>query len=115
MLVRKGHFADSYLGMKLHTEKSGVKHHEMGVIFWGIKYGLSANFGIDSVSASRRIEGFVLNFDISLERLFIGFTERGFFMKAKWGLQHRCVGRRQDKWLFFCLQIKLLYSVTSQL
>ena len=104
LLVHISHFADGYLGMKLHTEKSGVKHHEKGVIFLGYKiwkkYGLNVKFGIDSVGASRRIEGSRLNFSIPLERLFIRFTERGFFMKAKWGSPNRVVGRRQDKWLF---------------
>lgn len=104
LLVHISHFADRYLGMKLHTEKSGVKHHEKGVIFLGYKiwkkYGLNVKFGIDSVGASRRIEGSRLNFTIPLERLFTRFTERGFFMKAKWGSSDRMVGRRQDKWLF---------------
>ena len=104
LLVHISHFADSYLGMKLHTEKSGVKHHEKGVIFLGYKiwkkYGLNVKFGIDSVGTSRRIEGSRLNFSIPLERLFTRFTERGFFMKAKWGSPDRVVGRRQDKWLF---------------
>ena len=104
LLVHISHFVDSYLGMKLHTEKSGVKHHEKGVIFLGYKiwkkYGLNVKFGIDSVGASRRIEGSRLNFSIPLERLFTRFTERGFFMKAKWGSSNRVVARRQDKWLF---------------
>jgi hypothetical protein len=90
--------------MKLHTEKSGVKHHEKGVIFLGYKiwkkYGFNVKFGIDSVGAARRIENSRLNFSIPLERLFTRFTERGFFMKAKWGAPNRMVGRRQDKWLF---------------
>jgi hypothetical protein len=87
LLVHISHFADSYLGMKLHTEKSGVIRHEKSVIFLGYKiwkkYGLNVKFGIASVGASRWIEGFVLNFSTPLERLFIKFTERSFFMKAK--------------------------------
>merc|ERR1711862_263100 len=75
-----------------------------GVIFLGYKiwkkYGLNVKFGIDSVGASRRIEGSRLNFSVPLERLFTRFAERGFFMKAKWGSPDRMVGRRQDKWLF---------------
>ena len=104
LLIHISHFADLYLGMKLHTEKSGVKHHEKGVIFLGYKiwkkYGLNVKFGIDSVGASRRIEGSRLNFSIPLEPLFTRYAERGFFMKAKWGSPDRMVGRRQDKWLF---------------
>lgn len=104
LLVHISHFADRFLGMKLHTEKSGVKHHEKGVVFLGYKiwkkYGLNVKFGIDSVGALRRIEGSRLNFSIPLERLFTRYAERGFFMKAKWGAPNRMVGRRQNKWLF---------------
>ena len=104
LLICISHFTDLYLGMKLHSEKSGVKHHEKGVLFLGYKiwkkYGLNVKFGIDSVGATRRIEGSRLNFSVPLDKLFSRFTERGFFMKAKWGLKNRMVGRRQDKWLF---------------
>ncbi|NNE32679.1 MAG: hypothetical protein HKN40_09940 [Winogradskyella sp.] len=104
LLIHISHFANRFLGMKLHTEKSGVKHHKKGVIFLGYKiwkkYGLNVKFGIDSVGATRRIEGSRLNFSIPLERLFTRYAERGFFMKAKWGSPDRLVGRRQDKWLF---------------
>jgi hypothetical protein len=104
LLIHISHFSDSYLGMKLHSEKSGVKHHEKGVLFLGYKiwkkYGLNVKFGIDSVGATRRIESSRLNFSVPLERLFTRFAERGFFMIAKWGSKDRMVGRRQDKWLF---------------
>jgi hypothetical protein len=73
--------------MKLHSEKSVVKHHEKGVVFLGYKiwkkYGFNATIGRDSAGELRRIKSSRLHFSIPLERLFTGFTERGFFMKAK--------------------------------
>ena len=119
LLIHISHFADRYLGMKLHTEKSGVKHHEKGVLFLGYKiwkkYGLNTKFGIDSVGATRRIEGSRLNFSVPLERLFSRFTERGFFMKAKWGSKDRMVGRRQDKWLFLPSDQDVIHRFNSVL
>lgn len=119
LLISISHFADRYLGMKLHTEKSGVKHHEKGVLFLGYKiwkkYGLNTKFGIDSVGATRRIEGSRLNFSVPLERLFSRFAERGFFMKAKWGSKDRMVGRRQDKWLFLPSDQDVIHRFNSVL
>lgn len=119
LLIHISHFADSYLGMKLHSEKSGVKHHEKGVLFLGYKiwkkYSLSVKFGIDSVGATRRIEGSRLNFSVPLERLFTRFAERGFFMTAKWGSKDRLVGRRQDKWLFLSSDHDVIHRFNSVL
>jgi hypothetical protein len=89
LLIHISHFADSYLGMKLHTEKSGVKHHEKGVLFLGYKlwkkYDLNVKLGIDSVGATRRMEGLRLNFSVPLEKLFARFAERGFFYDCQIG------------------------------
>jgi len=117
LLIHISHFADRFLSMKLHIEKSGVKHHEKGVIFLGYKiwkkYGLNVKLGVDSVGALRRIEGSRLNFSIPLERLFIRYAERGFFMKAKWGAPDRMVGRRQDKWLFLNTDQEVIHRFNS--
>ena len=37
LLIHISHFTDQFLGMKLHTKKSNVKHHERGVIFLGYR------------------------------------------------------------------------------
>jgi hypothetical protein len=98
LLVNISHFTDSYLGMKLHTKKSGVIHHEKGVLFLGYKiwkkYKLNIKFDINSVGSLQKIENSKLNFNIPLEHLFIMFKERGFFLKAS---ADRIIARCQDK------------------
>ena len=62
------------------------------------KYKLSVKFGINSVGAPRKVKGSILkNCSIPLKRLFIRFTERGFFMKAKREFSNRSVGRCENK------------------
>jgi len=37
LLIKFSYFADRYLGMNFNTDKTGVVHHEKGVIFLGYK------------------------------------------------------------------------------
>jgi hypothetical protein len=37
ILVHISGFADKYLGMRLNTDKTGIRHHEKGVYFLGYK------------------------------------------------------------------------------
>ena len=91
----------SGLGMTLNVKKSGVKHHEKGVLFLGVKiygnYGFKVVFTKDK---SQRVGDVILKFGVPLERLFQRFTDRGFFQLVKNRKTSKFVGRRVDKWLF---------------
>ena len=112
LTVRRAEF----LTLTPTIKKSGVNHHEKGVLFLGYKiwkkYGLNIKFGIDSAGTYQRIEGSRLNFSIPLERLFIRFKERGFFMRSKLGAD-RLVGRCQDKWLFLSSDQDVIHRFNS--
>jgi len=94
-------FVEQHLKMKLHEKKSGVKHHENGVIFLG--YHLHGNYEAKiqyNNATGQRTRSNWIKFGIPVERLFKRYAEKGFFQKAKKGNQDKHVARRLDKWIF---------------
>lgn len=86
------------LGMKLNIEKTGIRHHEKGVLFLG--YHIFHNYDTNikwTKERNRRIGDPTLRFGIPLEKLFRRFAERGFFQLVKNRKTARFVGRRMDK------------------
>lgn len=101
ILCLLSNFVGARLGMTFNLDKSGVKHHEKGVMFlgyhiWG-KYGLNQKY---TAGKGQRIGDVILKFSIPLHKLFVRYAERGFFQIGKDTKNTRYVGRRQDKWLF---------------
>jgi RNA-directed DNA polymerase len=94
-------FVEQHLNMKLHEKKSGVKHHENGVIFLG--YHLHGRYEAKiqyNNATGQRTRSNWIKFGIPVERLFKRYAEKGFFQKAKKGNQDKYVARRLDKWIF---------------
>jgi len=86
------------VGMSLNEEKTNVKHHEKGVHFLG--YHIYGDYGHKikwKPDKSQRIGDVILKFAIPLNKLFVKFCERGFFMKVKNRKSSKMVGRRVDK------------------
>jgi Type II intron maturase len=104
ILIYISGFTDGYLGMRLNTDKTGIRHHEKGVYFLGYKiwkkYGLNIKCRMNSLVSNRRNESARLNFSVPLKKLFLRYSERGFLQRAKKRPADKFVGRRQDKWLF---------------
>ena len=101
ILIYISGFVDVYLGMKLNTDRTNVRHHEKGVYFLGYKiwkrYGLNIKWETDSLGRKQRNESARLNFSVPLEKLFLRYSERGFLQKASKKSADKFVGRRQDK------------------
>jgi hypothetical protein len=92
------------LGVKLDAEKSGIKHHEKGIVFLG--YHLGSKYVLDTKwkkGKLLKVCNRVLNLKIPVENLFQCF--------AKWGFKF--VGRRQDKWLFFKNAYEIIHRFNS--
>jgi len=110
-------FSES-LGMQLNIEKSGVKHHEKGILFLGFKiygdYGFNVKWRKNSTGRGKgRVGDVVLKFGIPLERLFERYADRGFFQKVKNKKKFKFVGRRQDKWLFLESEYEIIHRFNS--
>lgn len=89
------------VGMFLNKEKTNVKHYAKGVYFLG--YHIYGDYGYKifwKPNKSQKMRNFALKLAIPLEKLFVKFCERGFFMKVKNKKSYKMVGRRVDKWLF---------------
>ena len=109
-------FSDS-LGMQLNLKKSGVKHHEKGILFLGFKiygdYGFNVKWRKNKDGHSQRVGDVILKFGIPLERLFERYADRGFFQKVKNKKSEKFVGRRQDKWLFLDHEYDIIQRFNS--
>ena len=105
------------LGMTLNRDKSGVKHHEKGILFLGFKiygdYGFNVKQRTNKDGSTQRVGDVVLKFGIPLERLFKRFADRGFFMKVKNKKSEKFVGRRVDKWLFLNNEYDIIQRFNS--
>lgn len=88
----------SKIGMKLNLEKTNIKHHEKGVIFLGYHiYGNYINTQNSKSKVLQKANNDVLRFAIPLNKLFIKFSERGFFQQVKNRKIYKFVGKRMDK------------------
>jgi len=105
------------LGMRLCIEKTGVKHHEKGILFLGFKiygnYGFNIKWRNRKDQNSQRVGDVVLKFAIPLEKLFQRYVNRGFFKLVKKNKSTKFVGRRLDKWLFLDSEYEIIQRFNS--
>jgi len=114
LLCQIANFLGACLGMTLNIEKSGVKHHEKGVMFLG--YHIRGNCGLNSKlteGRDQRVGDAVLRLGIPLSRLFDRFTDRGVFQVGRKTKSSRFVGRRVDKWLFLGSDYEVIIRFNS--
>lgn len=107
------YFLENELEYKIHSEKSGILHHEKGVIFLG--YHLHGNYEVkanvlrdETGNITQRSRSNWIKFGIPVAKLFKRYADKGFFQKAKKGNQIKYVARRADKWLFLTSDTELV-------
>jgi hypothetical protein len=86
--------------MHVNTAKTGVRHHDKGVLFLGFtlkgRYGLNQKFTTVK-NTKQRIGDVILKIGVPLEQLFQRYIARGMFAKGVKTKGSRTVGRRVDK------------------
>jgi group II intron reverse transcriptase/maturase len=116
ILCKVVNFLSVRLLMNVNIDKTGVKHHEKGVLFLGFtlkgQYSLNQKL-TQSNNSKQRVGDVILKIGIPLEKLFQRFTNRGLFAKGVKTGGSRTVGRRVDKWLFLNSDYEVIVRFNS--
>lgn len=93
-------FLEMDLYLNLHPDKSGIAHHEDGVLFLGYKlignYEGKYQYNEDQKQRTRSNK---IKFRVPIKQLLKKYAEKGLITIAKKGNNTKYVGRRADKFL----------------
>ena len=111
ILQEIAYFLESELELRINIEKSGIKHHEDGVIYLG--YHLHGRFEsklkfTEEGQITQRQKSNWIKFGIPVFKLIKRYSDKGFFQKARKGNQDKYVARRVDKWLFLPSDVEIV-------